>query len=44
MVTQSCDAVIAAVNRKKAELLEVIAHDRDMRINVLKQQVRKLRG
>ena len=39
MVMQSCDAIIEAVNRKREELLKVIAHDRDMRINVLREQV-----
>jgi hypothetical protein len=39
MVTQSCDAIIEAVNRKKEELLMVISHDKEMRINVLKEQV-----
>lgn len=40
MVNQSCDTVIEAVNRKREELLKVIAHDKEMRVNVLKEQVK----
>ena len=36
---KSCDAIIEAVNRKREELLKVISHDKEMRINVLKEQV-----
>jgi len=39
LVNQSCDAIIAAVNRKREELMNVITHDKEMRINVLKEQV-----
>lgn len=39
MVMQNCDALIDAINTKRKELLEVIAHDKEMRIKLLKEQV-----